>query len=164
MFQAILNNRSYEVLSHEDSILVNGEPLDWNIAPVSEGRFHILYKDKSYRAEVVKIDSILKTVVLKINGQPFTVNLKSKFDLQLEKMGIHATATNKLNYVKAPMPGLIIDLKINVGDQVKKGDTLLILEAMKMENILKSPGDGVVKGVNVKKGDSVEKNQVLVEF
>ena len=63
MFQAILNNRSYEVLSHEDSILVNGEPLDWNIAPVSEGRFHILYKDKSYRAEVVKIDSILKSIL-----------------------------------------------------------------------------------------------------
>ena len=62
------------------------------------------------------------------------------------------------------MPGLIIDLKVKTGDTVKAGDSLLILEAMKMENMLKSPGDGVVKNVKVKKGDAVEKNQVLIEF
>jgi biotin carboxyl carrier protein len=62
------------------------------------------------------------------------------------------------------MPGLIIDLKVNQGDIVKAGDTLLILEAMKMENIIKSTGEGTVKNVKVKKGDSVEKNQVLIEF
>ena len=57
-----------------------------------------------------------------------------------------------------------INLKVAEGDTVKAGDQLLILEAMKMENILKSPGDGVVKKIKVKKGDSVEKNQVLIEF
>jgi len=62
------------------------------------------------------------------------------------------------------MPGLIIDLKIKAGDTVKSGDQLLILEAMKMENIIKSPGDGIVKFIKVKKGDSVEKGQVLLEF
>jgi biotin carboxyl carrier protein len=59
---------------------------------------------------------------------------------------------------------LIIDMKVQPGDTVKVGDPLLILEAMKMENMLKSPGDGVVKSVKVKKGDTVEKNQVLIEF
>jgi biotin carboxyl carrier protein len=62
------------------------------------------------------------------------------------------------------MPGLVIDLKVKVGDTVKAGDPLLILEAMKMENILKSPGDGTIKNVKTKKGDSVEKGQVLIEF
>jgi biotin carboxyl carrier protein len=62
------------------------------------------------------------------------------------------------------MPGLIIELKVKNGDVVKPGDTLLILEAMKMENIIKSPGEGVVKTVKIKKGESVEKNQVLIEF
>jgi biotin carboxyl carrier protein len=79
-------------------------------------------------------------------------------------MGIASGNSNKINHIKAPMPGLIIDLKVKVGDKVKTGDSLLILEAMKMENILKSPGDGMVKNVTVKKGDSVEKGHILVEF
>jgi biotin carboxyl carrier protein len=62
------------------------------------------------------------------------------------------------------MPGLIIDLKVKAGDAVKPGDQLLILEAMKMENILKSQGEGTVKTVKVNKGDTVEKGQVLIEF
>ena len=113
---------------------------------------------------MVKIDPETKTFTFKINGRNYTVTLKDKFDLLLEKMGMHNTAGSKVNTIKAPMPGLIIDLKIKSGDSVKQGDPLLILEAMKMENILKSPGDGVVKNVKVKKGDSVEKGQVLVEF
>jgi biotin carboxyl carrier protein len=62
------------------------------------------------------------------------------------------------------MPGLIIDLKVKAGDVVKAGEPLLILEAMKMENILKSSREGVIKNVKVKKGESVEKGQVLLEF
>jgi biotin carboxyl carrier protein len=79
-------------------------------------------------------------------------------------MGMSSATANKVNNIKAPMPGLIINLKVAEGDTVKAGDQLLILEAMKMENILKSPGDGVIKKIKVKKGDSVEKNQVLIEF
>jgi biotin carboxyl carrier protein len=71
---------------------------------------------------------------------------------------------SKINTIKAPMPGLIIDLKVQAGSTVKAGDPLLILEAMKMENIIKSSGEGIVKSVKVKKGDSVEKGEVLIEF
>ena len=66
--------------------------------------------------------------------------------------------------IKAPMPGLILDLKVKPGDEVKKGDVVLILEAMKMENIIKAPGDGLVKAVKVNLKQSVEKNQVLIQF
>jgi len=164
MFEASVNNHSYEVLPSEDGFRADGELMNWDIVPISNGHYHVLFKNKSYKTELVKIDSVAKSVDLKINGERFTVGLKTKFDLLLEKMGINKVSTNTLNYVKAPMPGLIIDLKIKAGDEVKKGDILLILEAMKMENILKSPGNGTVKEVKVKKGDSVEKSQVLVEF
>ncbi len=71
---------------------------------------------------------------------------------------------NKINEIKAPMPGLVLDIRVAEGDAVKKGDTILVLEAMKMENSIKSPTDGLVKKISVKKGLAVEKNQVLINF
>jgi biotin carboxyl carrier protein len=164
MYKAIVNNKTYEIEQNDQSITVNGSAFQWDINKVSDGYFHILHDNKSYRAELVNADIATKTITFKINGRNYSVELKDKFDLLLEKMGMNQTAANKVNSIKAPMPGLIIDLKINAGDTVKQGDPLLILEAMKMENILKSPGEGVIKKVKVKKGDNVEKGQVLIEF
>ena len=64
--------------------------------------------------------------------------------------------------VKAPMPGKILEVLVNVGDQVKEDDEVVMLEAMKMENPIYSTGGGVVKEVKVKKGDTVDSDQVLV--
>ncbi len=164
MHQAKVNDKKFEIIPTEDGLLINGKPLQWDLAEITNGYFHILYQQKSYRAEIVSTDTTTKTLVIKINGHSYTVALKDKFDLLLEKMGINSSASSKINNIKAPMPGLIIDLKIKTGDIVKAGDQLIILEAMKMENIIKSPGEGTVKNVKVKKGDSVEKGQVLVEF
>lgn len=161
---AIINSKTFEVAQKEDELTVDGSSIKWDLLKISDGHFHILYKNKTYRAEVVKHDMATKTYTVKLNGKTHSVKLKDKFDLLLEKMGIADVSANKLNHIKAPMPGLIIDLKVKAGDVVKAGDALLILEAMKMENILKSPGDGIVKNVKVKKGDSVEKSQVLLEF
>jgi biotin carboxyl carrier protein len=140
MYKAIVNNKSFEIEQQSDDFTVNGEMFQWDLSKISDGYFHILHQQKSYRAEVVKVDVATKTSVIKINGRAYPVELK------------------------APMPGLIIDLKVKEGDVVKANDVLLILEAMKMENIIKSPGEGIVKSVKVKKGDSVEKSQVLIEF
>ena len=164
MYKSTINNHSFEIEPTEAGFLVDGKTVEWDLVKIREGYFHILYNNKSYRAELVKTDRESKTFTFKINGRIRTVTLKNKFDLLLEKMGMNSAGGNKLNVIKAPMPGLIVDLKIQVGDNVKQGDAVLILEAMKMENILKSPGEGVVKNLNVKKGDSVEKGQVLIEF
>jgi biotin carboxyl carrier protein len=164
MYKTFVNDKSFEITSSKEGHLVNGEPVSLDIISISEKYFHVLYKNRSYRAEVIKTDMGSKTFTLKINGNVYTVNVKSKFDLLLEQMGMKNTGGAKLNLIKAPMPGLIIDLKVKEGDDVKQNDPLLILEAMKMENIIKSPGDGVVKSIKVKKGSSVEKNQVLIEF
>lgn len=93
-----------------------------------------------------------------------TLQLKDKNDMLLEKLGMNVASLSALKDIKAPMPGLILDLKVKEGDEVKKGDVVLILEAMKMENIIKAPGDGKVKSVKVNLKDSVEKNQVLIQF
>ncbi|MEQ9413945.1 MAG: biotin/lipoyl-containing protein [Cyclobacteriaceae bacterium] len=164
MFKTTVNQSSYEVIPSDEGWQVDGKLVQWDLVKVTDTYFHIIHEQKGYRAEIVKADHTTKTFVIKINGHKYTVSVKDKFELLLEKMGMNVGAANKVNSIKAPMPGLIIDLKVKVGDEVKAGDQLLILEAMKMENIIKSPGDGTVKTVKVEKGNSVEKGQVLIEF
>lgn len=164
MYKALLNGKSFDVTIDQETWSVNGKPLSWDVTSLGHGHYHVLLNNKGYTAEVVKIDREAKVVELKINGQKHSVQLRDKFDLLLEKMGLSGAAASKVNAVKAPMPGLIIDLRVNAGDTVKTGDPLLVLEAMKMENIIKAPGDGTVKQVKIKKGDSVEKGQLLIEF
>jgi biotin carboxyl carrier protein len=164
MVQAKINDKFFEINHNENGYSVNESSFQWDKVKIADGYFHIIHQNKSYRAEVVTADKGTKSFTFKINGKNYTVALKDKFDLLLEKMGMNAATAGKINHIKAPMPGLIIDLKVKVGDVVKPGDQLLILEAMKMENILKSQGEGTVKTVKVKKGDTVEKGQVLIEF
>lgn len=164
MFQTKINGKTFDVSQNEGQSSINGVSVPLDISKISEGYYHILYENKSFRAELVKADYVAKSFVFKINGKLIPVEVKDKFDLLLEKMGMSGTGSAKVNNIKAPMPGLVIDLKVKAGDTVKAGDALLILEAMKMENILKATGDAVVKNVKTKKGDSVEKGQVLIEF
>ncbi len=164
MYRALTNGKTFEIVAGDESWIVDGNALDWDVSSLGAGHFHILYMGKGYNAELVKTDFDTKTVELKINGRKYSVQLKDKFDLLLEKMGMNSTGAGKLNVLKAPMPGLIIDLRVDAGQTVKAGDPLLVLEAMKMENVIKAPGEGTVKQLKIKKGDSVEKNQVLIEF
>lgn len=164
MYKVIVSGNEYEVVENENGLHVNKELLAWDLVKTGDRHFHIIYQNKGYQAELVKIDRVAKSLSLKINGATLEVIVKDRFDLLLERMGMDASASGKINSIKAPMPGLIIDLKVKPGDSVQAGDALLVLEAMKMENVIKSPGEGVVKNVMAKKGESVEKNQVLIEF
>ncbi|UTA67226.1 acetyl-CoA carboxylase biotin carboxyl carrier protein subunit [Emticicia sp. 21SJ11W-3] len=165
MLKAIVNDtETLEVSEDKGHILVNNEPFDWNLSKISEKDFHILKDNRSYNVEVVEANYAEKTFKLKIGGTIHTVNLKDRTDLLLEKMGMSSNKSTRLNNLKAPMPGLIYEMKVQVGDEVKKGDVLLILVAMKMENAIKAAGDGKVKTIKVKTGETVEKNQVIMEF
>lgn len=147
-----------------DTITLNGGAFAWDIADLGEGRFHVLHEGRSYNAEVVSTDFATKYIVLKINGQRVELNAKDRFDLLLERLGMSNASAAKVNELKAPMPGLIVDIRVVPGQAVLKGEPLLVLEAMKMENILKAPADGVVGSLKVNLRDNVQKGQVLVQF
>ena len=147
-----------------DALTLNGAPFAWDIANLGEGRFHVIYEGRSYNAEVVSADYATKNIVLKLNGQRVELNAKDRFDLLLERLGMSNAAAAKVNELKAPMPGLIVDIRVQPGQAVQKGDPLLVLEAMKMENILKAPADGTVGSLKVNLRDNVQKGQVLVQF
>ncbi|WP_187264242.1 biotin/lipoyl-containing protein [Pontibacter beigongshangensis] len=158
------DDKTWQVTIQKDAVLLNGLPFNWDISPIGPNYFHIIKDSKSYSVELVEADYKAKTFTLKINGVVKTVSVKDQFDLLLDKLGMTDANTQKVNDVKAPMPGLILEIKVQPGQEVKKGDPIMILEAMKMENILKSPGDGVVKEIKVAVRQNVEKNQVLILF
>jgi biotin carboxyl carrier protein len=147
-----------------DGNVVNNETIIADILQNGERFYHILYNNKNYDVEVIKIDKISKSYTLRVNGNIYNAQVKDTFAQLMEAMGFDSTTQHKLKELKAPMPGLVLDIKMQPGDVVKKGDAVIVLEAMKMENVLKASGDGVVKSVEVQKGKSVEKNQVLIIF
>jgi acetyl/propionyl-CoA carboxylase alpha subunit len=147
-----------------DSVTLNGQPFLWDIAPLGSGRYHVLHQGKSYNAELVSADYATKAFVLKINGQRVELHAKDRFDQLLDQLGLSDATAQKVDELKAPMPGLIIDVRVQPGQAVQKGDPLLVLEAMKMENILKAPADGTVASIKVELRANVTKGQVLVQF
>ena len=138
------------------------EAADWDLLEQGSS-FHILKNNVSYRCLLMKKDDSGKNMVIAVNDMEYKINIKDKFDILLEKLGMSDMAIKKMKDIKAPMPGLVIDIKVKVGDVLAAGDTILVLEAMKMENMLKSPGEGTVKSIKVNKGEAVEKGQVLIE-
>lgn len=80
----------------------------------------------------------------------------------LEEMGFSDIKKLGSGEIKSPMPGLVLKIEVKDGQQVEKNDTLLTLEAMKMENLIKAPSSGIIKSIEVKEGDAVNKNQLLV--
>lgn len=143
---------------------IAGESFEGDIIQIDETSFHVIHLGHSYNAEVVSVDPEEKKVELSINGKRMLLEIQDQYDLLLQKMGISAMSARKVNSIKAPMPGLVVEVKVAVGDTVQKGDTILILEAMKMENIIKSPTDGVVGKIAVEKGQAVEKNELMIGF
>ena len=113
---------------------------------------------------MVSFNAAEKTAEIKVNNNIYTVSAKDQYDVLLDKLGLSSLNSAKVSEVKAPMPGLVLKVMVAEGDEVKKGDNLFVLEAMKMENIIKSPADVVVKTVKLKPGDKVEKGQVLLQF
>jgi biotin carboxyl carrier protein len=165
MFKVSGYNQEFEIelgLNNEGEI--NGTPFKIDPQPQGAKTFHVLSKNKGYNIEVISADYGEKTITLLVNGNKYPVAVKDEFDLLLDKLGMSSMSDQKINEIKAPMPGLVLDVKLNVGDSVEKGDSILILEAMKMENVLKSPAEGVVKSIHINKGDAVEKNQLLISF
>lgn len=165
MYKASVDNKEpREIEFSEDGIRLRGQAVNWDLIATGEGRFHVLMDSKSYSCEVINADFSKKRFEIKVNGTVHEVELKDQFDELLKKLGMDKAAAHKVNAIKAPMPGLVLKIMITENQEIKEGEAVLILEAMKMENVIKSPGNGVVKSVKVKERDAVEKNQVLVEL
>ncbi|PJC62892.1 MAG: acetyl-CoA carboxylase biotin carboxyl carrier protein subunit [Flavobacteriales bacterium CG_4_9_14_0_2_um_filter_32_27] len=160
------NKNEYKVELDKSTLKgkLNNELFSWNVIKIKDHLFHAIKDDKSYNLELLKLNSDEKTVFVKVNGVKFKMQLQNKYDELLHILGMDNLLITKVAELKAPMPGLVLSLLAKEGETVQKGDTLLILEAMKMENAIKSPTDGVIKNISVNTGEAVEKNQLILNF
>jgi biotin carboxyl carrier protein len=167
MIKANLNKLNFDI-DFDDKQYQQGKINDTSFVidrvKSSATHWHILKNGKSYNIEILKVDKIGKQVDLKLNGKLNSIKITDQFDALLKSLGMDSLAAKKVLELKAPMPGLVLNIAVNEGDTIAKGDAILILEAMKMENIIKSPTAGVIKKIHAVKGNAVEKNQLLISF
>ena len=164
MLQVHINERSYSIELNDQEVNLSNER--WKLDLINPGNrvYHLLKDSKSYLIELLDFNLAQKTVQLRINGVVLNAQIRDRYDLLLEKLGMEPTGELDHQEIVAPMPGLILDILVEPGQKVAKGDKLLVLEAMKMENVIKSAGEGIVSSIDVQRGMNVEKNQVLIQF
>jgi biotin carboxyl carrier protein len=157
----IVNDRQYIIeIGHEGQIEVDGQKYEIDFEQLSEGGIlSLLLNNRSFEAIVEEHEQDWEVL---IHGELYTVFVQDEQAYRLAKeRGITQDEPGEAA-IKSPMPGLIIAIPVEVGQAVKKGDKVIILESMKMENELRSPKDGLVANIYVEPGASVEKNQILI--
>lgn len=165
MLQITVNERSTYTVDKEDGqFTLNNLPADCDIQWQANGLISILHNGKSYTAILEKKDLKNKTMTLRVDGQQYEVSISEPIDQLLSSMGMDLKAMQQVEPVKAPMPGMVLKILVTPGQQIKKGDGLLVLEAMKMENVLKAGTDATVKSVKAVEHTAVEKGAVLIEL
>ncbi len=165
MLQISVNdNHTFPIEEKDGKLEINTTVADWDVSWQANGMISVLYNGKSYRAIVESTDFKNKEISLRVNGQLYKATIKEPLDILLGNMGLDMRATQKEEYVKAPMPGMVLKILVQPGQHVNKGDGLILLEAMKMENILKASHDATVKAVRVTEKSAVEKGAILLEL
>lgn len=134
------------------------------LACLNPGQYRVVHQGHSFKVLVLKQDPENGTVRLRIGAHCHTVKLDGERSLLVKLLGIDKAGGKALGELKAPMPGLVLKMLVKEGDAVKKNDPLLVLEAMKMENVIKSTGDAIVKKIHAKERAAVEKGQLLLSF
>jgi len=165
MYKVKVNDKhSFSIAFNANELMINDELVTIDHQQLDAHKSHVLFNNKSYTVEVVELNEVAKIAEIKVNGHSYYLTIEDQFDQLLKQLGLDNLASNKILQIKAPMPGLVLNVLVTAGAEVKKGDSLLVLEAMKMENMIKSPTDGVIKKIEIKQGDKVEKNQILINF
>lgn len=129
-----------------------------------DGTYSLIHDSKNYDVEVQHIDLEKKELILLLNGKKYTCHVSTQLDIMIKEMGLLSSKSAKLKEVKAPMPGKVLEILVENGQEVKAGESLLILEAMKMENVIKAPHDLTIKSIKVTLNQAVEKGEILLKL
>lgn len=166
MLHTTVNGKKHDIQWNQTRTggTIDGVAFSANVQDMGDGRQHWIANDASYNVEVIHADTEQKLLTIAVNGVRYEVQVKDRYDDLLSSLGMEDTSKNKVKSVKAPMSGLVLQVSVAEGDSVEKDSPLLILEAMKMENVIKSPGEGKIKRIAAVQGQPVEKGVLMIEF
>ncbi len=159
-YVTIINDRKYEIdIDRDGAIRVNGQERTVDFLPLSGALYSLLTNNRSHEVLVEEHDEEVEVI---LRGRRYgAVVMDERALLLAQTRGDLGDASGEV-VVKAPMPGLVVALPFAEGAEVRKGQTVLILESMKMQNELKAPKDGTLTRVHVSQGQSVEQNKPLL--
>ncbi|WP_022835553.1 acetyl-CoA carboxylase biotin carboxyl carrier protein subunit [Salisaeta longa] len=162
-FRATVDDQTFDLSLDDGSLTVDGEPVAYSFEQIRPGYVSLIVNGRSIPLAIAPTDTD-GTLAVTIAGRRTTVAVQDERALLLEEFGLADALAAGQQEVRAPMPGLVLDLLVSEGDTVATDDGLLVLEAMKMENELHAPADGVVEAIHVAPGDAVDKNALLLEI
>ncbi len=159
------NDTTYKVKVNEFEFSFSKEQIDAvDLVQRSPVAFNLLMDHRSVNVKLVEADRTAKKLTIEVEGENFDIEIKEALDQMLEKMGFGLAANKQIKEIKAPMPGLVLEIAVTAGQQVTEGEKILILVAMKMENSIMIHANATIKRIAVVAGQAVEKGQVLVEL
>ncbi|MDR3057133.1 MAG: acetyl-CoA carboxylase biotin carboxyl carrier protein subunit [Prevotella sp.] len=157
------SNNAFEFLVDDNNrYTYTSKELNFEIETTLDGFTVMTVNGVTYPVEIISQHQ--NEYELLVNGVSYLFSIESPFSLQRKKLLSTLSSESSTIRLKAPMPGKILDVLVKTGDAVKVGDTLLILEAMKMQNAILASTKGIIKKVLVKKGDTTSKSDLLIEL
>jgi len=159
------SNKAYKVITNGFVFSFSNDEINAvDIVKTSPAEFNLIKNNRSVNAKIVEVGAGGKKLRIEIESETFDMEIKDELDQVLETMGYNSATGKQIKEIRAPMPGLVLEIDVLAGQEVNEGDKILILEAMKMENSITAHSNARIKRVVVVKGQAVEKGQVLVEL
>ncbi|HRN80425.1 MAG TPA: acetyl-CoA carboxylase biotin carboxyl carrier protein subunit [Ferruginibacter sp.] len=151
---------------------VNGQPFSLSVAdvedihihPIENDWYHFIIDREALRVRWIDYDMNKQMLTIEHDQIRYEIQIKGALEQQIARMGLDKVVEHSVQVIKAPMPGLVLEIAVSEGDVVEKGGKVLVLEAMKMENVITVPVQSIIKKIVVKPGAAVEKGQLLIEL
>jgi len=161
LYVTTIGEREYMVeILDERHILLDGKPLEIDFEQIVDQPIYSLLVDgKSYESFIYPADKAWQVLIY---GRSYPVLVEQEMERRLRMASGGGVSEKSEYHLKSPMPGLVVSVPVTDGQPIEKGDVLVVLESMKMQNELKCPRPGVVTRLRVKAGDSVEQHQTLL--
>jgi biotin carboxyl carrier protein len=159
-YEVTVNGKVYQVeVNRDGQVVLDGQIMAVDFSQIGSGLYSLLVNNESFEALVEGQNSDWRVLLM---GDLYEVQVADERDQMIRARSTLSVPDTGELAIKAPLPGLVVQVPVSVGQAVSKGDKLVILESMKMENELRAPRDGKIERVNVEAGQSVEQGQTLV--